>query len=252
MDIESVPQEFLLTKHISKIEDINESLLSDFLKSSNVMDSRKLVQFIRSLYDFSVKTDATLIEINPFISSSSGDIICLDSKVSIDDNSFFRHKDIFGNHDFGNLSASETKAKKFDINYIGMEGNIACLVNGAGLAMATMDLIKHKGGQPANFLDIGGGATAEQVAAAIEIIGQEKQVNVIYVNIFGGIMRCDIIAEGIIRATKKLVKSIPIVIRLKGNNLEKAKNMLSESGITYKFLDDFDASANEAVKLSRQ
>jgi len=252
MDIESVPKEFILTKQISKCEDINEGDLTEFLKLSKGVDSKKLVDFIRSLYNFSVNTDATMVEINPFISSNDGEIVCLDSKVSIDDNSFFKHKDIFGSHDFGNLSASETKAKKFDINYIGMDGNIACLVNGAGLAMATMDLIKLKGGEPANFLDIGGGASAEQVAAAIEIIGQEKRVNVIYVNIFGGIMRCDIIADGIIRAAKKLPNVIPIVIRLKGNNLEQAKNMLDRSGIKYKFEDDFDASASEAVKLSHQ
>jgi succinyl-CoA synthetase beta subunit len=148
------------------------------------------------------------------------------------------------------LSASELKAQKHDINYIKLEGNIACLVNGAGLAMATMDLLKLNGGSPANFLDIGGGATADQVAAAIEIIGKEENVKVIYINIFGGIMRCDVIAEGIIKAYKKIEMQVPIVMRLKGNKLDEAKDLMKNSGLKYFFVDDFNLSAEQAIKIA--
>lgn len=249
MDIEAVPKEYIFAKKISNAEEIDEQSLSQFLNMTKEVDAKKLVEFLRALYRLSVVEDATMIEINPFI-YANGKIVCLDSKISIDDNSHYRHKKVFENHDYDDLNPSESKAKTFDINYIGLDGNIACLVNGAGLAMATMDLIKLKGGCPANFLDIGGGATADQVAAAIDIIGQNRKVDVIYVNIFGGIMRCDIIAEGIIRAAKKLRTSIPFVIRLKGNNLEKAKSMLKDSGIEYRFEDDYELSAAQAVKLA--
>ena len=229
--------------------DINTTNLNEFLKDENNDVQESILNFAKSLFRAFRDLDATMIEINPFTILNSK-IVCLDTKISLDDNAFFRHEKIFKSHDYGGSTFSENEARKYDINYIKLDGNIGCLVNGAGLAMATMDLLKLKGGRPANFLDIGGGATARQVAKAIELIGNDQNVRTLYINIFGGIMRCDVIAEGIINAVKKFQRSIPMVIRLKGNNLDLAKQKLEHSGLNYKFIDDFEKSAEEVVGLS--
>lgn len=179
-------------------------------------DSSNFAAFLQALLRCIVKEDATLVEINPWTILGNGTIVCLDSKMNIDDNALFRQKETYQQLDFGHMSAPERECYKRDISYVALDGNIGCLVNGAGLAMATLDLIKLKGGSPANFLDIGGSATADQVEFALQLMGSDDKTKVIYVNIFGGIMRCDTIATGIVRAVGKFRREIPVVVRLKG------------------------------------
>merc|ERR1711884_360335 len=191
----------------------------------------EVAQILLNLYDLFTSKDASMVEINPFAEDSTGEFVCLDAKLKFDDNAEFRQKAVFDQRDWSQEDKREVEAANYNLNYIALDGDIGCMVNGAGLAMATMDIIKLHGGSPANFLDVGGGATASQVKEAFKIITGDPKVNAIMVNIFGGIMRCDVIAEGIIAAAKELNLATPIVVRLQGTNVDEAKVMIGSSGL---------------------
>merc|ERR1711971_1358697 len=203
-----------------------------------------------NLYDLFLTKDASMVEINPFAEDNKGDFVCLDAKLKFDDNAEFRQKAVFDQRDWTQEDQREVAAAEYNLNYIALDGDIGCMVNGAGLAMATMDIIKLHGGSPANFLDVGGGATAHQVKEAFKIITGDPKVNAIMVNIFGGIMRCDVIAEGIIAAAKELNLGTPIVVRLQGTNVDEAKVMIGSSGLKILPVDNLDEAARLATKLS--
>ena len=207
----------------------------------------KAVKFMTALYSAFVDTDCSLAEINPLVLTEDGDIVALDAKMNFDGNGLFRHKDIQALRDFDEEDPTETEASKFDLTYISLDGNIGCMVNGAGLAMATMDMIKHCGGNPANFLDVGGGANAEQVTNAFRLILSDPKVKAILVNIFGGIMRCDVIAEGVVAAAKTLGLSVPLVVRLEGTNVEKGKEILAASKLNIISATDMADAAKKVV-----
>jgi len=209
--------------------------------------AKKAVQLFFNLYDLFASTDATQVEINPLVLTNTGDVVCVDAKINFDDNAEFRRKEIFEMRDFSEEDPREVEASKFGLNYVGLDGNIGCMVNGAGLAMATMDIIKFHGGAPANFLDVGGGATTEQVKQAFTILTSDKNVKAILVNIFGGIMRCDTIAKGIIEAAKEVQLKVPLVVRLEGTNVEQGVKLLQESGIAVTTAVDLDDAASKAV-----
>jgi len=202
------------------------------------------------IYEAFVATDASLVEINPLIVTSSGDLLALDAKMNFDDNALFRHPDIKELRDFDEEDPLEIDASKYSLNYIRLDGNIGCMVNGAGLAMATMDVIKLAGGEPANFLDVGGGATADQIKNAVRILTSDHNVRAVFVNIFGGILRCDILAEGLVAAVKELHVALPIVIRMEGTNVERGKQMLRDSGLNFTTADAVDQAAAAVVKLA--
>jgi len=212
--------------------------------------SEEASQLFLKCYELFQKTDALMVEINPLAEDSNGEFMCLDAKVKFDDNAEFRQKRIFDFRDWSQEDAKEVEAAKHNLNYIALDGDIGCLVNGAGLAMATLDIIKLHGGSPANFLDVGGGATANQVKEAFKIITADPKVNSIMVNIFGGIMRCDVIAEGIIAAAKELNLKVPIIARLQGTNVDDAKVLIGSSGLKILPCDNLDEAARLAVKLS--
>lgn len=208
------------------------------------------VKNMKALYNLFINTDCTLVEINPLAEDRNGKVMCMDSKLNFDDNAEFRQKEIFSLRDASQEDQREVAAAKFNLNYIGLDGSIGCLVNGAGLAMATMDIIKLHGGDPANFLDVGGGASAEAVAEAFKIISSDSRVTCILVNIFGGIMRCDVIAQGIIQAATQLDMKIPLVVRLQGTRMEEAKKLIKESKLRIIAEDNLDIASNKAVRLS--
>ncbi|WP_170007429.1 ADP-forming succinate--CoA ligase subunit beta [Bacillus fonticola] len=189
------------------------------------------VKFMLGLYQVFVDKDCSIAEINPLVTTGDGKVMALDAKLNFDSNALFRHKDVVEYRDLDEEDAKEIEASKYDLSYISLDGNIGCMVNGAGLAMATMDIIKHYGGDPANFLDVGGGATAEKVTEAFKIILSDQNVKGIFVNIFGGIMKCDIIATGVVEAAKQVELKVPLVVRLEGTNVELGKKILSESGL---------------------
>jgi len=195
--------------------------------------------------------DCSLAEINPLIVTKTGEVKALDAKMSFDDNALFRHKDVQECRDLNEEDPKEIEAKKFDLNYIALTGNIACLVNGAGLAMATMDVIQLKGGMPANFLDVGGGANKQQVTNAFKILLSDKNVKGILVNIFGGIMKCDTIAEGVIAAAREVKLAVPLVVRLEGTNVELGRKLLQESGLNLQTASSLDEAAEKIVKAIR-
>ncbi len=195
--------------------------------------------------------DCSMVEVNPLVVTSEGEVLALDAKFNFDDNALYRHPDVAAMRDIAEEDPREVEASKHGLNYIGLDGNIACLVNGAGLAMATMDIIKFYGGNPANFLDVGGGATEEQVTEAFKILIADKNVQAILVNIFGGIMKCDIIAQGIINAAKTVKLSVPLVVRLEGTNVEKGKQLLKESGVALITADDLADAAQKAVREAK-
>jgi succinyl-CoA synthetase beta subunit len=203
-----------------------------------------------NLYKIFKDKDATQIEINPMAETTDGHVLCMDAKFGFDDNAEFRQKDIFALRDISQEEPSEVEAQKSNLNFIKLDGSIGCLVNGAGLAMATMDVLSLHGGNPANFLDVGGGATAETVKKAFEILLRDPKVKSIFINIFGGIMRCDFIAEGVIKATKELQLDIPLVVRLKGNKETEAKQMIKDSGLNIIPFDSLDEAAKKAVQLA--
>ena len=203
--------------------------------------------FLSGIYSTFTELDASLVEINPLVVTSSGDLLALDAKMSFDDNALFRQKDVLALRDLTEEDEREVKASEFDLNYIKLDGTIGCMVNGAGLAMATMDIIKLEGGEPANFLDVGGSATTERVTEAFKIILSDKNVKGILVNIFGGIMRCDVIAEGVVEAARTLGLTKPLVVRLEGTNVEKGKQIMGESGLAIISADNLGDAAKKIV-----
>ncbi|MBH0229258.1 ADP-forming succinate--CoA ligase subunit beta [Halobacillus yeomjeoni] len=209
----------------------------------------KAVKFMLGLYDVFVKKDCSVAEINPLVTTGDGDVLALDSKLNFDDNALYRQKDIMELRDLEEEDPKEVEASKYDLSYIALDGNIGCMVNGAGLAMATMDTIKHYNGDPANFLDVGGGATAEKVTEAFKIILSDDNVKGIFVNIFGGIMKCDVIAEGVVEATKQIGLTLPLVVRLEGTNVDAGKKILEESGLNITSADSMAEGAQKIVEL---
>jgi succinyl-CoA synthetase beta subunit len=203
---------------------------------------------LEAIYKAFIETDASMIEINPLILTKSGDLLALDAKVTFDDNALYRHPDLRDFRDLTEEDPLEVEASKFSLNYIRLDGNIGCMVNGAGLAMATMDIIKLYGEAPANFLDVGGSATKDKVAAAFKIITSDPNVKGILVNIFGGIMRCDVIAEGVVAAVKESGLKVPLVVRLEGTNVELGKKIIAESKLNVTSADDLDDAAQKIVK----
>jgi succinyl-CoA synthetase beta subunit len=197
-----------------------------------------------------VHEDCSLVEINPFLVTKQGNVVALDAKINLEENASFRHKEWEALRDPNEENAVETAAKQAGLSYVALDGNIGCLVNGAGLAMSTMDIIKHFGGQPANFLDVGGGATKEQVTEAFKIIVKDPDVRGIFVNIFGGIMKCDVIASGVIAATKEVGLKVPLVVRLEGTNVELGRKMLQESGLAITPAADMKEGAKKIVELA--
>lgn len=209
----------------------------------------KAVQFMTALYTAFVDKDCSIAEINPLVVTGDGSVMALDAKLNFDSNALYRHKDILELRDLDEEDEKEIQASKFDLSYIALDGNIGCLVNGAGLAMSTMDIIKYYGGEPANFLDVGGGATAEKVTEAFKIILSDSKVKGIFVNIFGGIMKCDVIADGVIEAAKQVGLDRPLVVRLEGTNVELGKKKLNESGLNIVAADSMADGAQKIVSL---
>ena len=217
------------------------------LKGGQIAQFGKIAHAIYELY---LQRDASLVEVNPLIVTGDGDLLALDAKINIEDNALFRHQDLAAWRDVSQEDPMERKAAEHDLNYVSLDGNIACMVNGAGLAMATMDLIQLHGGKPANFLDVGGGATKERVAAAFKLILSNPRVSAILINIFGGIVRCDIIAEGIISAVKEVGVSLPVIVRLEGTNAPLARQMLASSGLAITPASDLTDAAVKAVRMA--
>jgi succinyl-CoA synthetase beta subunit len=218
-------------------------------ESSQLKSASKLLE---GLYRTFVAYDCSMVEVNPLVLTTKGDVLALDAKFNFDDNALYRHPEIAAMRDVAEEDLREVEASKHGLSYIGLDGNIACLVNGAGLAMATMDIIKFYGGEPANFLDVGGGATEEQVTEAFKILIADKKVKAILVNIFGGIMKCDIIAQGIINAAKTVKLSMPLVVRLEGTNVEAGKKLTADSGLAVIAADDLADAAQKAVKAAAE
>ena len=252
MDIEEVaatqPEKIIsvIVDPVLGLQD-HQSRRIGFALNLNDKQRKQLSAILKNLYQLYIDKDLSLVEINPLIIDDNEDLIALDAKISIDDNALFRQSNLEEWRDPSQEDEKESIAKRFDLNYVTLDGNIGCMVNGAGLAMATMDIIKLHGGQPANFLDVGGGATAERVAEAFKLITSDKNVQAILVNIFGGIVRCDLIAEGIIKAVKEVGVDIPVVVRLEGTKVEEGKKALAESGLTITTADDLTDAANKAV-----
>jgi succinyl-CoA synthetase beta subunit len=213
--------------------------------------AQKLVTVLTAIYKAFVDTDASMIEINPLILTKGGDLLALDAKVTLDDNALYRHEDLAALRDLTEEDPLEVEASKFSLNYIRLDGSIGCMVNGAGLAMATMDIIKLSGGEPANFLDVGGGANAEQIRNAFKILMSDKNVKAVLINIFGGILRCDVLAQGVIAAVKELGVSVPIVIRMEGTNVGEGKRLLAESGLNFTTVDSMGEAADKVVALAK-
>jgi succinyl-CoA synthetase beta subunit len=209
------------------------------------------VKFMMGLYRMFVELDASIVEINPLVLTKGGDVVALDAKVNFDSNGLFRHPELQEYRDLAEENAAEIEASKWDLSYINLDGNIGCMVNGAGLAMATMDIIKYFGGEPANFLDVGGGATQEKVSAAFRIITSDPKVKGIFVNIFGGIMKCDVIANGVIGAVREVGLSVPLVVRLEGTNVELGKQILAESGLAVIPADNMADGAKKIIEAIR-
>jgi succinyl-CoA synthetase beta subunit len=252
-DVAKITPEKIITTKIKFSKRVNEKDIINILMPFNL--SEKLIEkasnLIQSIFQILIEKDASQIEINPLVVTKDQDLLCLDAKISFDDNALYKHADILALKDFNEEDPTETEASKHDLAYIKLDGEIGCMVNGAGLAMATMDIIKLYGAEPANFLDVGGGASKEKVSAAFKIILSDKNVKGILINIFGGIMRCDVLAEGIVEAAKEINISVPLVIRLAGTNVELGKKILSESKlkiISASNLEDAAKKVVEAIK----
>lgn len=213
---------------------------------------KQAVKFILGLYKVFESADASLAEINPLLITKQGNVLALDAKINIDDNALLRHPDIKEMRDFDEEEPLEVEASKYDLNYIKLDGNVGCMVNGAGLAMATMDLIMHTGGKPANFLDVGGGVSEESVKNAFKILVSDKDVKAALINIFGGIVRCDLVASGIVKAAKELDLKVPMVVRLEGTNVELGKKILNESGLSFYSASSMKEAAEKVVPLAQQ
>ena len=253
MDIEEVAKSDpnkINTIKISFNEDIEDEDCKKIIRNFNLDDDANLkcIKIIKSIYKTFVSTDASLIEINPLILTKENNIVCLDAKISFDDNAIFKHPELLELRDLNEEDPTEIEASKHDLAYIKLDGSIGCMVNGAGLAMATMDIIKLHGQEPANFLDVGGGASKEKVAAAFKIILSDKNVKGILINIFGGIMRCDVLAQGIVEAAKETKINIPLVVRLAGTNSKEGKKILDESGLKIISASDLGDAAKKIVK----
>ena len=252
MDIEEVAK-----KNPNKINTIKV----DFNKSISDLDCEKVIKIfdlkpdqsleamniVKSIYKLFIDLDASMVEINPLILTKQGKIICLDAKINFDDNALFRHPEISGLRDLNEEDPTEIEASKYDLSYIKLDGSIGCMVNGAGLAMATMDIIKLYGEEPANFLDVGGGASKEKVSEALKIIISDKNVKGILINIFGGIMKCDVLAQGVVDAAKEVKINVPLVVRLAGTNFEKGKDILDRSGLKIISATDLNSAAEKIV-----
>ena len=253
MDIEEVattnPEKIITTK-VDYLEGIDEDSCKRIIKIFNLKDNTEIqgVNLIKSIYKMFISTDANLVEINPLILTEDENLICLDAKMNFDDNSIFRQPEIQSLRDLNEEDPSEIEASKHDLAYIKLDGSIGCMVNGAGLAMATMDIIKLFGQEPANFLDVGGGASKEKVSAAFKIILSDKNVKGILINIFGGIMRCDILAQGVVEAAKEININVPLVVRLAGTNYQEGKLILDNSGLKIISASDLSDAANKIVK----
>ena len=254
MDIEAVAKdtpENITTVQIEPSIGVTENDINTISKAFELKKDLQgqLSDLIKNMYRFFLEKDASLVEVNPLIITETDKLLCLDAKVNFDDNALYRHPEIEELRDENEEDEYEREASKYDLAYIKLDGNIGCMVNGAGLAMASLDIIKMYGGEPANFLDVGGGASKEKVSSAFKIILSDKGVKGILVNIFGGIMRCDIIAEGIVAAAKELEISVPLVVRLEGTNVDEGKKILDNSSIEIISANDLDDAAKKIVKL---
>jgi len=253
MDIEDVAKnkpEKIITTKLDISEDISEDDCEKIIKIFNFKDNSKLaaISLIKSIYKMFLSTDASLVEINPLILTKDKKIICLDAKINFDDNSLYRHPEILKLRDLNEENPTEVEASKHNLAYIKLDGSIGCMVNGAGLAMATMDIIKLYGKEPANFLDVGGGASKEKVSAALKIILSDKNVKGILINIFGGIMRCDVLAQGVVDAAKEIKINVPLVVRLAGTNFIEGKKILDNSGLKLISAENLDDAAKKIVE----
>ena len=252
MEIEEVAEkepEKIITVNVPGDKSIDQTSLDRLVQGLNITSeqSADFCDQIQKIYTSFLSTDASLVEVNPFVLTREGNFLALDAKVSIDDNALYKHKDIAEMLDETEEDPAEIEASKHELNYVKLDGSIGCMVNGAGLAMGTMDIIQLHGGSPANFLDVGGGATKERVAKAFSIILQDTNVKVILVNIFGGIMKCDIIAEGVVAAAKELSIQVPLVVRLEGTNVELGKEILNKSNLAIISADNLEDAAQKAV-----
>ena len=253
MDIEEVAKkspEKIITTKVDYLEDIDDENCKKIIKIFNLKDNTMLqgINLIKSIYKMFISTDANLVEINPLILTEDDNLICLDAKMNFDDNSIFRQPEIQSLRDLNEEDPSEIEASKHDLAYIKLDGSIGCMVNGAGLAMATMDIIKLFGQEPANFLDVGGGASKEKVSAAFKILLSDPNVKGILINIFGGIMRCDILAQGVVEAAKEININVPLVVRLAGTNYKEGKLILDNSGLKIISASDLSDAASKIVK----
>ena len=253
MDIEEVaaktPEKIITTK-VELEEEISNKDCENILKIFNLNQEAKseAIKLLKSIYKMFISTDANMVEINPLILTKENKIMCLDAKVNFDDNALFRHPEITELRDLNEEDPAEIEASKHDLAYIKLDGSIGCMVNGAGLAMATMDIIKLYGSEPANFLDVGGGASKEKVSAAFKIILSDKNVKGILINIFGGIMRCDVLAQGVVDAAKEMKINVPLVVRLAGTNFKEGKEILDNSGLKLISAENLDDAAKKIVE----
>ncbi|QIZ21162.1 ADP-forming succinate--CoA ligase subunit beta [Candidatus Pelagibacter giovannonii] len=253
MDIEEVadktPEKIITTK-VDIVNEISDSDCEKIIKIYSLTDDTKkqAIALIKSVYNMFLGTDANMVEVNPLILTKEKNIICLDAKVNFDSNALFRHPEIIELRDLNEEDPAEIEASKHDLAYIKLDGSIGCMVNGAGLAMATMDIIKLYGEEPANFLDVGGGASKEKVSAALKIILSDKNVKGILINIFGGIMRCDVLAQGVVDAAKEINISVPLVVRLAGTNFKEGKEILDHSGLKLISAENLDDAAQKIVE----
>ena len=253
MDIEQVAKnnpEKILTTKIEMNDEISNKDCEKIIKIFNFNDDAKTqsIKLIKSLYNMFINTDANMVEVNPLILTKESKIVCLDAKVNFDSNALFRHPEILELRDLNEEDPTEIEASKHDLAYIKLDGSIGCMVNGAGLAMATMDIIKLYGKEPANFLDVGGGASKEKVSAALKIILSDKNVKGILINIFGGIMRCDVLAQGVVDAAKEIKIDVPLVVRLAGTNFKKGKEILDSSRLKLISAENLDDAAKKIVE----
>ena len=253
MDIEEVAAKSpdkILTNKVDFTEEISDAECEKIIKIFDLEDSSKMeaISLIKSIYKMFVKTDANMVEVNPLILTKEKKIVGLDAKINFDSNALFRHPEILNLRDLNEEDSIEIEASKHDLAYIKLDGSIGCMVNGAGLAMATMDIIKLYGEEPANFLDVGGGASKEKVSAAFKIILSDKNVKGILINIFGGIMRCDVLAQGVVDAAKEIDINVPLVVRLAGTNFKEGKTILDNSGLKLISAENLDDAANKIVK----
>ncbi len=253
MDIEEVAQnkpDKIITTKLEFSENISDSDCEKIIKIFNLKEDSKLsaIKLIKSIYKMFLSTDASLVEINPLILTKDKKLVCLDAKINFDDNSLFRHPEILKLRDLNEEDPIEVEASKHDLAYIKLDGSIGCMVNGAGLAMATMDIIKLYGQEPANFLDVGGGASKEKVSAAFKIILSDKNVRGILINIFGGIMKCDVLAQGVVEAAQEIKINVPLVVRLAGTNFEEGEKILQNSNLKIISADNLDDAAKKIVE----